>query len=143
LLVGILLFTFFVDSVSQMLPSIVARGDVLRRLSFPPLLIPLSLSLSVCITFLVNVVAAAIFMAAYKIPPRLNWLLVLPLLVELYILIIGLGLILATLYVRFRDIGQVWELVSQILFFACGIMYPIGILPPRAEQIAFLNPFVQ
>jgi len=143
LLTGILLYTFFVDSVGQMLPSIVARGDMLRRLSFKPILIPLSLSLSVCITFLVNVVAATIFMAIYEVPPRLTWLLVLPLLVELYMFILGLGLFLATLFVRFRDIGQVWELLSQVLFFASGIMYPIGILPPRAEQIAFLNPLVQ
>ena len=70
-------------------------------------------------------------------------LLVLPLLLELYVYTLGLGLILATLFVRFRDIGQIWELVAQILFFAAGIMYPIGILPPRAEQISFLNPLIQ
>jgi ABC-2 type transport system permease protein len=116
---------------------------MLRRLSFPPILVPLSLSLSVCITFLANILAAVVFMAAYRIEPRLSWLLVLPLLLQLYLLILGLGLILATLYVRFRDIGQLWELVAQILFFACGIMYPVGILPVRAEQVVFLNPLVQ
>jgi ABC-2 type transport system permease protein len=143
LLLGILLFTFFVDSVGQMLPSIVARGDILRRLSFKPVLIPLSTSLSVSITFLANIMAAAAFMAIYRVSPRLSWLLVFPLLLEFYLLILGLGLILATLYVRFRDIGQIWELLSQILFFGSGIMYPIGILPVRAEQIIFLNPVVQ
>jgi ABC-2 type transport system permease protein len=143
LLVGILLFTFFVESIGQMLPSIVMRGEMLRRLSFPPILIPLSLSLSVCITFVANIVAAAVFMAAYQISPRLSWFLVLPLLLELYLLILGLGLIVATLYVRFRDIGQLWEVAAQILFFACGIMYPVGILPVRVEQIVFLNPLVQ
>ena len=143
LLVGILLFTFFVETIGQILPSIVGRGDTLRRMSFAPILIPLSLSLSVLITFLVNILVAIIFIAGYQVPPRASWLLVLPLLLELYVYTLGLGLILATLFVRFRDIGQIWELVAQILFFAAGIMYPIGILPPRAEQISFLNPLIQ
>src|SRR3954451_20869288 len=44
LLIGILLFTFFSDAVGVMLPSIVAGGSILRRLAFPPILIPLSMS---------------------------------------------------------------------------------------------------
>jgi ABC-2 type transport system permease protein len=45
--------------------------------------------------------------------------------------------------VRFRDVGQIWEVVSQVLFFACAIFYPIGILPDWAQKVAFLNPLVQ
>jgi len=45
--------------------------------------------------------------------------------------------------VRFRDVGQIWELTSQLLFFASAIFYPIGILPIWAQKVAFLNPFVQ
>jgi ABC-2 type transport system permease protein len=66
-----------------------------------------------------------------------------PLLVELYLFTVGLGLLVSALYVRFRDIGQVWELAAQLLFFACAIFYPIGILPGWAQKVAFLNPFVQ
>ncbi len=43
----------------------------------------------------------------------------------------------------FRDINQIWELASQLLFFASAIFYPIGILPDWAQKVAFLNPFVQ
>jgi ABC-type polysaccharide/polyol phosphate export permease len=45
--------------------------------------------------------------------------------------------------VRFRDVSQIWEVVSQLLFFACAIFYPIGILPDWAQKIALLNPLVQ
>jgi ABC-type polysaccharide/polyol phosphate export permease len=38
---------------------------------------------------------------------------------------------------------QIWELTSQLLFFASGIFFPIGILPPWAQKVAFLNPVVQ
>lgn len=143
LLIGILLFTFFVDTVGVMLPSIVSGGAVLRRLAFPPILIPLSASVGICITFCANIFAMIVFIGIQRIAPRPEWLLVLPLLVELYVFCIGVGLLVAALYVRFRDIGQIWELAAQLLFFASAIFYPVGILPDWAQKVAFLNPFVQ
>ena len=55
----------------------------------------------------------------------------------------ALALILSTLFVRLRDIGQVWELALQLIFYASPIIYPIGFLPPWSRAIAFLNPFAQ
>ena len=143
LLIGILLFTFLSDTVGVMLPSIVAGGSILRRLAFPPILVPLSASVGICITFLVNISAFVIFIGIGRVNPRVEWLLVFPLLVELYLFCVGVGLLFAALYVRFRDIGQIWELGAQLLFFASAIFYPVGILPGWAQKVAFLNPFVQ
>jgi ABC-2 type transport system permease protein len=143
LLIGILLFTFFTDTVGVMLPSIVEEGAILRRLAFPPILVPLSASVGTCITFAVNISALVVFVGIQKVAPRLEWLLVPLLLVELYIFCVGLGLLVAALYVRLRDIGQIWELAAQLLFFACAVFYPIGILPVWAQKVAFLNPLVQ
>jgi ABC-2 type transport system permease protein len=143
LLIGILLYTFFVDTVGVMLPSIVDGGSILRRLAFPPILVPLSASIGICITFAANISAIAVFIAAQRVHPRATWLLVPPLLAELYVFAVGVGLLFAALYVRFRDVGQIWELAAQLLFFASAIFYPIGILPDWAQKVAFLNPFVQ
>jgi ABC-2 type transport system permease protein len=143
LLIGLLLYSFFAETVSAMLPSIVDRGSILRRLAFPPILVPLSASIGICITFAFNISAVVVFIAIARIGPRFEWLLVFPLLAELYIFCAGVGLLFAALYVRFRDIGQVWELASQLLFFASAIFYPVGILPLWAQRIAFLNPVVQ
>jgi ABC-2 type transport system permease protein len=143
LLIGIFLFTFFVEVVGAMLPSIVEGGSILRRLSFPPILVPLSASVGIFITFLVNLSVIILFIGIQRVSPRVEWLLVPPLLVELYVFCLGLGLLLSALYVRFRDVGQIWELASQLLFFASAIFYPIGILPVWAQKVAFLNPFLQ
>jgi ABC-2 type transport system permease protein len=143
LLIGILLFTFFNEMVGVMLPSIVEGGSVLRRLSFPPILVPLSASVGIFITFLVNLSVIILFVGIQRVSPRIEWLLVIPLLVELYLFCLGIGLLVSALYVRFRDVGQIWELTSQLLFFASAIFYPIGILPVWAQKVAFLNPFVQ
>jgi ABC-2 type transport system permease protein len=143
LFIGILLYTFFVDTVASMLRSIVDGGTIVRRLAFPPILIPLSASVGICITFLVNICALVVFIAIQRVVPTAEWLLVPLLLLELYIFTAGLGLLMAALYVRFRDVGQIWELAAQLLFFASAIFYPIGIIPEWAQRIAFLNPFVQ
>jgi ABC-2 type transport system permease protein len=143
LLIGILLFTFFSDSVGTMLPSIVVGGSILRRLAFPPILIPLSASVGTCITFAVNISALVVFVAIGRVSPRWEWLLIPPLLIELYLFCLGVGLLCAASYVRFRDVSQIWELGVQLLFFASAIFYPIGIFPEWAQKVAFLNPFVQ
>ena len=126
-----------------MLPSIVEGGATLRRLAFPPIMIPLSASVAIGITFVVNLSAFAVFAAINGVEPRIEWLLIPPLLAELYLFTVGLGLLLSALYVRLRDVGQVWELAAQLLFFASAIFYPIGILPDWAQKVMFLNPFVQ
>lgn len=143
LLLGVVLYMFFSDAITEMLPSIVLRGDILRRLAFPPILVPVSASVTCCITFAVNIVAVIIYIGITKVAPEPSWALVPLLLVQLYVFIVGLGLLLATLYVRLRDIGQIWQLASQLLFFASAIYFPIGILPLWAQRIAFLNPFIQ
>jgi ABC-2 type transport system permease protein len=143
LLLGIVLFTFFTDAVGMMLPSILARGQLLRRIAFPPHVIPLSASVTASMTFCVNLVAVAIFVALAGAEPALDWLLLPLLVLELYVFILGLGLIVATLFVRFRDVGPLWELSAQLLLFASPIMYPITILPSWAEKVVMINPFVQ
>lgn len=143
LLIGIVLYTFFVDATNLAMSSIVARESLVRKLSFPRLVIPTSLTLAAAITFGVNLIVVGLFVAWNQIPPQLNWLLLVPLLLEFYVFILGLTLILATLFVRLRDIGQVWELATQLVFYGTPIIYPIGFLPEQLRTLAFLNPLTQ
>jgi len=143
LLIGIVLWTFFVDASTLALTSIVARGSLLRRLVFPRLVVPISLTLTAGLTFCVNLIPLAGFLAWNKIGPRLEWFLLLPLALELCVFTLGVSIILATLFVRFRDVGQIWELGTQLAFYASPIILPVGYLPPWFQPIAFLNPFVQ
>jgi ABC-2 type transport system permease protein len=143
LMVGIVLFTFFLDAVAAALPSIVTRGSILRRIAFSPLVLPISVTITACITFVVNLVAVAVFVALSDVRPQLDWLLIIPLLLELCVFVLGVGLIMATLFVRFRDVAQIWELISQLFIFATPIMYSMSLLPLWAAKVEYLNPFVQ
>jgi ABC-2 type transport system permease protein len=143
LLIGIVLYTFLADAVTAALPSIVSSGPTLRRISFPPLVVPVASSLASAMTFLANCAAVAVFLAVGQIRPHLDWLLLVPLLLELYAFALALAIIAATLFVRFRDVGQIWEVAVSLLFFSSPIMYPTTILPGWAQRLDGFNPFVQ
>jgi ABC-2 type transport system permease protein len=143
LLLGIVLWTYFADATLLGMQSVVARSTLITKLAFPRVIIPLSVTVSSAITLAVNLVALVALVAANRVVPGPRWLLLLPLLLELYVLALGLALVLATLYVRFRDIREVWELVLQILFYASPVIYPATILPSWFREITYLNPFVQ
>jgi ABC-2 type transport system permease protein len=143
LLIGICLVTFFNDATLLGMYSVVTRESLLRKLSFPRSIIPASATLTAAITFGVNLIAIAGFVAWKRLVPQWDWLLVVPLLLELYVFVLSIALILSALFVRFRDIGQIWELVLQVLFYASPIIYPIGYLPTWARKICFFYPFTQ
>ncbi len=124
LLMGIVLFTFFSDATTLGMWSLVVRESLLRKLSFPRMIIPTSATLTAAITFGVNALVVVVFIAWNGLVPRWTWILVLP-------------------YVRLRDVAQVWELALQLIFYASPIIYPIGFLPPFARKLVFLNPATQ
>jgi len=143
LLLGIVIFTYFVDAVGLQMKSIVERGGLLRKIYFPRLIIPLSATGTATVTFLVNSLAVVVFVGVSGEKPNAYWLLIIPLLAELYVFMLGVGLILATAYTRFRDIAQIWDLVASVLFFAMPVMYSISFLAERYQKIILLNPAAQ
>lgn len=143
LLLGIVLWTFFSDATSLGMESIVKRSTLLSKLAFPRVVIPLSVTASSAITFGVNLVAFAVLVAINGIVPNVKWLIIPLLLLELYVFVLGLTLFLSTVFVRLRDIGQVWELALLLLFYASPIIYSASALPPWFQKITYLNPFVQ
>lgn len=143
LLLGIVLVSFFNDATLLGMYSLVVRESLLRKLSFPRIIIPVSATLTAAITFGVNLVAIVAFIAWNRLMPQLDWLVLIPLLLELYIFTLAVSLILSALFVRLRDTAQIWELVLQVFFYASPIIYPIGYLPPWARNVVFLNPFTQ
>lgn len=143
LLVGIVLFTFFADATTLGLISIVVRDSLIRKISFPRIIITASVTLTAAMTLLINSTVVAGFLAYKQITPQLDWLLIPLLLLELYAYTLGVSLLLAALFVRLRDLQQVWELALQLFFYASPIIYPIGFLPPWVQKLVFLNPFTQ
>jgi ABC-2 type transport system permease protein len=143
LLIGIVLYLFLADATNMAMYSLVARESLLRKLVFPRIVVPTSAVLTATITFGVNILVISAFIAAKEITPRWSWLLVILLLIELFVLVLAVSVILSAIFVRLRDVGQLWELFLQLFFYATPIVYPVGYLPAWARTIVFLNPFTQ
>jgi ABC-2 type transport system permease protein len=143
LLVGLVLWYFFADATAVAMPSVVSQASLIKKLAFPRLLIPASATITVAMTFIVNLVALGAFVAGNRIVPELGWFGLVPLLLELYLFIFAMSVLLATLFVRFRDTAQLWELVSSLLFWTSPIIYPVELLPDWVQPAVFFNPLVQ
>ena len=143
LLFGIVVWGFFVEATTQGLTSLVARADLLRKISFPRYVVVLSIGASVLISFALNMVVIVFFMALLRVPVRLD-ILWLPLLfLELVALSISLAFFLSALYVRFRDVNYIWEVAMQAAFYAIPIIYPLSLIPAKYARLLILNPMAQ
>lgn len=143
LLLGIVLWTYFADATMRGMSSIVDRGDLIRKVYFPRVIIVVAASLSSLITLALNLVVVVVFFLASGVGVRLTTPLFLLLVVELYALSLGSSFLLAALYVRFRDFRHIWELGLQLLFYASPIIYPLSFIPARWQALFSLNPIAQ
>lgn len=146
LLLGIVLWTFFAESTNQGLSSIVARGDVMRKVSFPKYIIVLSTTISALVNLTLNLIIVAIFMFVNGVQIS-STIIFFPLyIIEIYLLSLGLALFLSAFNVKYRDIGHIWEIVMQAAFYATPIIYPLSVVVTKSEmaaKILMMNPVAQ
>jgi ABC-2 type transport system permease protein len=143
LLAGIVLYFTFGEMTNGAVTSMVDRETLVRKVSFPRMAIPLSVTMVAALNMLLNLVTVAIFVAASGVEPRWTWLLIPLPLVGLVVLGMGLAMLLSALYVPFRDVKPIWEVISQALFYATPILYPIEKVAERSDalvKIAMSNP---
>ncbi len=143
LLLGLVLWTFFIEATSQGMQAIVGRGDLIRKISFPKYIIVISGTISAFINLLLNLVIVFVFMAFDGVD--FGWsLLLFPFSVALiYVFALGVAFFLSAAYVKYRDISHIWEVFLQGLFYATPIIYPLQMVieySHQAAQILMLSP---
>jgi ABC-2 type transport system permease protein len=143
LLLGIVLWTFFTDMTQQSLGSIVGRGDLIRKIRIPRWIIVFSSSLSAVINLGLNLIVVAIAMVLNQVD-FMQTAVLLPLLVlELYLFALGLSLFLSAAFVKFRDLGFIWEVLVQLGFYLTPILYAMSLIPEKFQKLQLLNPVAQ
>jgi ABC-2 type transport system permease protein len=141
LLLGIVLFTFFGDATGAAISSMVDRENLVRKIHFPRMVIPLAVVLTAFMNLVINLGAVAIFAIAQGVEPRWSWFQFPLLLLALGIWSVGLAMLLSAIYVRARDIQPIWQVVVQAMFYASPIIYPIEAIPkPQWAELVMLNP---
>lgn len=146
LLLGLVLWTFFSEATGQGMRAIVDRGDVLRKISIPKYIIVVSTSMSALINLGINLVVVLIFAIISGVQFTWTALLIIPLIIELFIFSLSVAFFFSALYVKFRDLGHIWDVALQGLFYATPIIYPISMvasMSPTAAKILMLSPVTQ
>lgn len=144
LLLGIVMWTFFIEATSQGMQAIVGRGDLIRKINFPKYILVISATVSALINFTFNLAVVIVFMTIDGVV--FGWgLLMFPVTITiLYIFSLALAFFLAAVNVRLRDIGHIWEILMQGLFYATPVIYPLQMVIQHggntAAQILMLSP---
>jgi ABC-2 type transport system permease protein len=141
LLLGLVLWNFFAEMTSQSLGSIVGRGDLIRKIRIPRWIIVLSSSISALINLGLTLIVIVIFMIFNHVD-LLRTALWFPLiLVQIYILALGVSLFLAASFVKYRDMSYIWEVIMQAAFYITPILYPLSRIPSlKFQKLLLVNP---
>jgi ABC-2 type transport system permease protein len=140
ILFSIVLFSFFTEIAGGSVQSLVARENLLRKVRFPRLVIPLSIVLVALFNIGMTMIAVLIFALLNGVYPTWTWLELPFLILALLIFASGVGMFLGSLFVRFRDIAPIWDVVQQSLFYASPILYVATMVPDQYRHIYLLNP---
>ena len=146
LLCGTILWNFFTECTSMGIQAIVMRGDLIRKLSFPKWIIVIATTSTAVVNLMINMLVLIVFSLINGVTPSLSWLLVPISIIELYALALGIAFLLGSINVKYRDIGSIWEVLIQALFYCAPIIYPVSMVAEQsviAARIVLLNPVSQ
>lgn len=144
LLLGIVLWNFFTEATTTGLSSIVDSGELIRKISIPRYLIVIASIVSALINLGLSLFVVLIFALISGVSFSLQWLVLPVLIIELLVLSQGLAFLLSSVFVKFRDISYIWEVILQAGFYVTPIIYPLQrVTDPLFQQVIMLSPMAQ
>ncbi len=140
LIIGQTLFNFMVGATSDSMSSIVDNASLLKKIKIDKLIFPVEKTLFGLVNFAVSLIAVVIVMIYFQVAPTWNILFLPFLLICIFFFSLGIGLILSTLAVFFRDVIHLWGVITTAWMYATPIIYPVDILPEWMMAIMRFNP---
>ena len=139
---GLLPWTWFSSGLLEAANSLIAGGNLIKKVLFPAEILPIVAVLSNMIHFFFALPILALFLAFYARPMQWVELLWFPVVVLVQLMLtLGIGLMLAALTVHFRDLRDLLGNLLTLWFFSTPIIYPMAMVPSGGKFIMDLNPF--
>ncbi len=142
LLSVLLPWTFFGQTLSYAVESVVANGDLIKKVATAKLVFPVAAVISNMINLLLSLIPLAILVLVLHHPFYLSWLYLPVALIALAIFTTGVSFFFATANVYYRDITHIVQTLLQVLFYVTPIVYALEIFPARYRWLFRLNPLV-
>jgi ABC-type polysaccharide/polyol phosphate export permease len=141
LIVGLILYTFFQDGTTSGMRSLQSKSSLVSKIYLSRWAIIMASTIHSAMIFSANLIVIIIFLIWYRFLPTFDAVLLFFLLsCLLYVIILSVSMIIAPLFVKFRDIAMIWEVGLRIMFYASPIFYPLQMLPEWIQQILLINP---
>ncbi|MEI7621304.1 MAG: ABC transporter permease [Candidatus Moraniibacteriota bacterium] len=141
LLVGIILFNFFSEGTMAGMCSLLSKSQLVTKIYVPRWTIILASTINSALVFLMNILVIVFFFALNQFLPSFEAVaLFVMFLLFTYVIIVGFSLLMAPLYVKFRDLSMIWEVLLSILFYASPIVYSLQMMPEKMQKLMLLNP---
>jgi ABC-2 type transport system permease protein len=141
LLMGIVVYTFFSDSTGTAVSSVIQRENLVRKIHFPRMVIPLSVVMTAGFNFLLNFLAVFGFVLAAGVSVKWSWLEFVPLVLLLGVFATGIAMLVSALFVRYRDVAPIWEVVLTVIFYVSPVLYPLEVIPSETlQKVVMCNP---
>jgi lipopolysaccharide transport system permease protein len=141
LIVGLFLWDFFAEGTKTGLTSLHAKAFLFQKVRVPLWILVVTSVANALITLLVFSVGIVVFLAVSGHPPSLAGVgLFACYVVALALLVVAFSLATSVLFLKYRDLNQVWDVVQQAGFFLAPIIYPLGIVPERLHVYFYLWP---
>jgi lipopolysaccharide transport system permease protein len=140
LLLGVALWNFFSEGTASGAGSLLSRAELLTKTVLPREIMVYSALLSAGLTFIINLAVLAVLLRVTGTPLTLPAITFPLLLIDLVLLTLGTSLFLAPLYVRYRDVGYLWNIVLQVGFWLTPIIYLDLMVPEKWRWIVWVNP---
>lgn len=141
LLVALMMFYFFAEGTGAGMNSLLSKSQLVTKIYVPRWTIILASTINATLIFLMNLVVIIFFFAINGFMPSLPAIgMFLLFSVFIYIIVLSFSLITAPLYVKFRDLSMIWEVLLMIIMYGSPIIYPLSTLPAKYHTLILLNP---
>jgi len=142
LLVGIILWSFFAETTTVGLGSLLAKSHILKKAYIPKWIIIISATMHSALAFLFNLIIMFLLLIFYYniYPGFFHLMMFVVYLLLMYGISVIFSFIAAPLFIKIRDLNQIWEVILQVLFFSSPILYPISLIPANVQSVLYLNP---
>lgn len=141
LFVSLILFYFFQEGTNSGLSSLVSKASLVTKIYVPRWTIIIASTINAALIFLMNLIVVVLFFAWQGFLPGLASIGMFILFsFFVYLIVLGFSLLTAPLYVRFRDLAMIWQVIIRVFFYATPIIYPLQVMPEYIQRVLLVNP---
>ncbi len=140
LIIGVLIYSYYTNATTQGMQSFLFNSSIINKIKLPTWLFPLSKNISAGLNFLITCLVMVFFMFIDNITFTWNLLFLLYPFVLLFFFNLGVSMILATMFVFFKDTSYLYNIFNRLLYFCCAIFWTVDRFPENAQKYLMINP---